>query len=125
MLKHIFIILIGAIITIVSTSGVLNPKKVFEIVLDLNPTVRYLIAIIIRLLFGALLIYSANVSSYYIYVYIIGILSVISAIVVGYLRPQKLTVLLNWFNEMPDMINRLWMLIGVIMGVLLILAGIF
>lgn len=125
MLKSILIILIGSIISLISLAGLSNPKKIFEMALSLNPTVRYLLAIISRVLLGGILIYSADVSSYYLYVYVIGGLLVLSAIIIAYLRPNKITVLLNWFNEMPNMLNRVWMLIGLILGVLLILAGIF
>jgi len=125
MLKTLFIMLIGSIITIVSIGGISNPKKMINTVLSINPTVRYLIAIIIRLLFGGILIYSANVSNYYIYVYIIGGLLVLSALAILYLRPSKLTVLLNWVNEMPDYLNRIWLFFGAMIGILLILAAIF
>jgi len=125
MLKITFIILIGAIITIVSIGGISNPKKMINTVLSINPTIRYLIAIIVRLLLGVVLIYSADVSNYSIYIYIIGGLLVLSAFAILYLRPSKLTVLLNWVNEMPNYLNRVWLTISAIIGILLILAAIF
>lgn len=124
MLKHILIILIGAIITLISLGGLSNPRKMLEFVLSIDPMVRYLLAIIVRILLGGMLIYSANVSTYYAYIYILGGLLIISALIITYLRPHKITILLNWFNEMPNILNRLWMLTGFIIGVLLIIAGV-
>lgn len=78
------------------------------------------LAIGIRLLLGVALLYVAGHSALPLFFRILGWLSIIAALALPLLGMQRIGRLVVWFEGLPPIAVRLWMLVGTALGVALL-----
>ncbi len=79
-------------------------------------------AVVIRVIFGAALIYSAGTSRFPLVVYLIGGLLLISAAVLPFVGQERIDGLIERFKELPANTLRIWLTGGFAFAAFLIFA---
>jgi hypothetical protein len=79
-------------------------------------------AVVIRVIFGAALIYSAGTSRFPLVVYLIGGLMLISAAVLPFIGQERIDGLIERFKELPANTLRIWLMGGFAFAAFLIFA---
>ena len=77
-------------------------------------------AIVVRIILGVALLLAASVSKYPLLFKVLGWLALIAAAALPIIGRQRLITLLNWFQSLPDWVIRLWLIAGVMFGMLLL-----
>ncbi len=79
-------------------------------------------AVVVRVIFGVALIYSAGTSRFPLLVYLIGGLLLISAAILPFIGQERIDGLIERFRELPTNVLRIWLTGGFAFAALLILA---
>ncbi|MBT3676177.1 MAG: hypothetical protein HN665_03230 [Candidatus Marinimicrobia bacterium] len=73
-------------------------------------------AVISRLILGTALILSATDSKFPSFFMIIGWISILSAIIILFMGRERINNLMDWLEERPALLLRLWMVFGAAFG---------
>ncbi len=79
-------------------------------------------AVVVRVIFGAALIYSAGTSRFPLFVYLIGGLILISAAVLPFMGQERIDGLIERFRALPTNTLRIWLTGGFAFAQILIVA---
>jgi uncharacterized protein YjeT (DUF2065 family) len=126
MLKWLAIIL-GLVIIISRGYGVFFPDKMKMLVAKLTSKDRIMRVWGIIVLILSLLIFLAlgvNTSGAKIVMWIIAILALIGGLLLAFV-PKQYGVLANWFMKLPDEVIRILSAVGVALGLLILILGLF
>lgn len=111
-----FMLIIGLII-------IINPITIFNLLRKKSGTIwLYAIAILTRLLLGALLVYQANISKFPHAVDLLGWVIIIAAIFLILIGRKKFIQLISWATQLIKPIGRVAGVLAIAFGTFLIYA---
>ena len=115
------ILLFGITICAVCVLSIYSPNRLFKVVKTVSKK-NWLIfvASITRLLLGAVLIFAAPDTRFPVVFIALGALSILSAIIILFVGRDRISVLMTWVERLSPLSHRLWLLLGVAFGGLLI-----
>lgn len=116
--------LIGLLIGGVGLFGMAQPKRLVTWVDSVWKPDRLWLAVAIRLALGVLLIYAAPQCRMPEAVRIFGVITVLAALGLVVLGPERMRVFVHWWTERPPAIIRVWSVGGLLLGAFLIYAGV-
>jgi hypothetical protein len=103
---------------------VVQPKRLIEWVDLFWSKDRLWFAVALRLALGALLIYAAPECRAPLAVRALGVITVIAAIGLVVLGPERMDGFVHWWTKRSPTILRVWSVLGVLLGAFLIYAGV-
>ena len=112
--------LIGIIIAVLGIVYLVSPKIMKQVIGYFDQDKKIYVGGVVRLLFAIILLLAASQCRLTGIVVVLGILFLVGGVLVFSLGMDKEKAALNWLKERPDMILRLFALIPVAVGVLLI-----
>ena len=115
------ILLFGITICAVCVLSIYSPNRLVKVVKTVGKkNLGIFVAIIARLLLGTVLILVAPDTRFPVVFMALGVLSIISAIIILFVGRDRISVLMTWLERLPPLSLRLWLLLGVAFGGLLI-----
>ncbi len=102
---------------------VINPDVIFGFLRNnFDKLVLHLLAVVIRLIIGALLISQSNISKFPLVIEIIGWLSIVAAILLAVMERRNFNRLMSWALSLSSPLGRVGGVIAVAFGAFLIYA---
>jgi len=119
----ILIITFGALTLITGIIIVLNPENIFGLIkTNIEKLALYILAVVVRLLLGALLVYQAAISKYPLAIEIIGWFSISAAIIIAVMGRNNFIRLISWALSLTSPLARVGGVFAVCFGGFLIYA---
>jgi len=117
------IIIFGALTLVAGIAIVLNPEVIFGLLRNnVDKLLLHILAVVVRLVLGALLIYQSGVSKYPLAIEIIGWLSLVAAIFFVVLGRNNFKRLMSWALSLAKPFGRVGGIIAVAFGGFLVYA---
>ena len=119
----VLIIIFGALTLLAGIVIVINPEVIFGFLRNnLDKLVLHILAVVIRLVLGALLIYQSNISKFPFVIEIIGWLSIVAAIFLAVMGRRNFNRLMSWALSLSKPFGRVGGVLEVAFGAFLIYA---
>ena len=119
----LLIILFGALTLFAGIVIVFNPEIIFGFLRNnLDKLSLHILAVVVRLVLGALLIYQSGISKFPIAIEIIGWLSIVAAISLAVIGPRNFKRLMSWALSLSKSFGRVGGIVAVVFGAFLIYA---
>ena len=119
----VFIIIFGTLTCLAGIVIVINPEVIFGFLRNnLEKMVLHILAVIIRLVLGALLIYQSNISKFPFVIEVIGWLSIVAAIFLAVMGRRNFNRLMSWALSLSKPFGRVGGILAVAFGAFLIYA---
>jgi len=119
----LLIILFGALTLLAGIIIVINPEVVFGFLRNnLDKLVLHILAVAIRLIIGALLIYQSTISKFPFVIEVVGWLSIVAAIFIGVMGRRNFNRLMSWALSLSKPFGRVGGILAMIFGAFLIYA---
>jgi len=119
----VLIIIFGALTLLAGIVIVINPEVIFGFLRNnLDKLVLHILAVVIRLVLGALLIYQSNISKFPFVIEIIGWLSIVAAIFIVVMGRRKFNRLMSWALSLSNPFGLVGGVLAVAFGAFLIYA---
>jgi len=113
----------GALTLLAGIVIVINPEVIFGFLRNnLDKLVLHILAVVIRLVLGALLIYQSNISKFPFVIEVVGWLSIVAAISLVIMGRRNFNRLMSWALSLSRSIGRVGGIIAVAFGAFLIYA---
>lgn len=100
------VLLFGVLICMLAITGTLAPTRIRSLFQKWQGHSRFLSAVIMRLIFGALLIGSPDSFQFPTVMKVIGVISLAAGIVLLLMGQDRMDRLIEWWLEKPDTIFR-------------------
>ena len=119
----ILIIIFGALTLSAGIVIVINPEVIFGFLRNnFDKPVPHILAVVIRLILGALLIYQSNISKFPFLIEVIGWLSIVAAIFIAVMGRRNFNRLMSWALSLVKPIGRVGGVLAAAFGAFLIYA---
>ncbi len=119
----VLIIIFGALTLLAGIVIVINPEVIFGFLRNnLDKLVLHILAVVIRLVLGALLIYQSNISKFPFVIEVIGWLSIVAAIFLAVMGRRNFNRLMSWALSLSKPFGRVGGILAVAFGAFLIYA---
>lgn len=119
----VLIIIFGALTLLAGIVIVIKPEVIFGFLRNnLNKMVLHILAVVIRLVLGALLIYQSDISKFPFVIEIIGWLSIVAAIFLSVMGRRNFNRLMLWALSLSKPFGRVGGILAVAFGAFLIYA---
>lgn len=119
----VLIIIFGALTLLAGIVIVINPEVIFGFLRNnLDKLVLHILAVVIRIVLGALLIYQSNISKFPLVIEVIGWLSIVTAIFLSVMGRRNFNRLMSWALSLVKPIGRVGGVLAVAFGAFLIYA---
>ena len=119
----VFIIIFGTLTCLAGIVIVINPEVIFGFLRNnLEKMVLHILAVIIRLVLGALLIYQSNISKFPFVIEVIGWLSIVASIFLAVMGRRNFNRLMSWALSLSKPFGRVGGILAVAFGAFLIYA---
>jgi len=117
----VLIIIFGALTLLAGIVIVINPEVIFGFLRsNLDKLVLHILAVVVRLVIGALLIFQSSVSKFPFTIEVIGWLSIVAAIFMAVMGRRKFNRLMSWALSLSKPFGRVGSIIAVAFGSFLI-----
>ena len=117
------IIIFGALTVVAGIVIVINPEVIFGFLRNnLDKLVLHILAVVIRLVLGALLIYQFNISKFPLVIEVIGWLSIVAAILLALMGRRNFNRVMLWALSLSKPFGRVGGILAVAFGAFLIYA---
>ncbi len=118
-----FIIFFGAITFLVGIIILVNPEMIFGPLRKNSDKIElHILAVVIRLILGAFLLYSADASKYPLAIEIIGWLSIIAAVFLAVIGRKNFSKLMAWALSLMKPVSRVGGILAVAFGLFIVYA---
>jgi hypothetical protein len=119
----VVIIIFGALTLLAGIVIIINPEVIFGFLRNnLDKLVLHILAVVIRLVIGALLIYQSNISKFPYVIEIVGWLSIVAAIILAVMGRSNFNRLMSWALSFLKPFGRVGGVLAVAFGAFLIYA---
>jgi len=119
----LLIIIFGALTLLAGIVIVINPEVIFGFLRNnLDKLVLHILAVVVRLVLGALLIYQSNISKFPFVIEIIGWLSIVAAIFLAVMGRRNFNRLMSWALSLSKPLGHVGGVLAVAFGAFLIYA---
>ena len=117
----VLIIIFGALTLLAGIVIVINPEVIFGFLRNnLDKLVLHILAVVIRLILGALLIYQSNIAKFPFVIEVIGWLSIVVAIFLAVMGRRNFNRLMSWALSLSKPFSRVGGILAVSFGAFLI-----
>ena len=115
------IMIIGAVLGLLCLYGLIFPKQLIGWISEFwKNKASFLLAIVVRLVFGALLILAATATKYETIFTFLGYLMILAAVMIAILGKTKISMMITWVKTWPLLWIRAWLMFGLIFAALLV-----
>ena len=115
------IVLFGITMCAVCVLSIYSPNRLVKVVKTVGgKNWGIFVAIIVRLLLGMVLILLAPDTRFPVIFMVLGALFILSAIIIQFVGRKRINLLMTWIERLPPLSIRLWLLLGIAFGSLLI-----
>ena len=114
------IVLFGVLICLAGLTILILPEKFKNIMNRWTGQPRFLFAVIIRVLFGALLLSEAANLKFPLAMKVIGAISILAAVVLLLIGQERMDRFIDWWMRMSDNLLRFWSIFAFVFGAFLI-----
>ena len=114
------IVLFGVLICLAGLTILIVPEKFKNIMNRWTGQPRFLFAVIIRVLFGALLLSEAANLRFPLAMKVIGAISILAAVVLLLIGQERMDRFIDWWMRMADKVLRVWSVLAIAFGAFLI-----
>ena len=115
------VMIFGAVIGLLCIYGLIFPKQLIGFVSEFwKNKGSFIFAILIRLMFGMLLIVAAPATKYATIITVLGYLMILAAILIAILGKTKIGLMIVWVKTWPLLWVRAWLVFGLIFSGLLV-----
>ena len=119
----LLILIFGALTLLAGIVIVINPEVIFGFLRNnLDKLVLHILAVVVRLVLGALLIYQSDASKYPLVIEIIGWLSIVAAIFFAVIGRNNFSRIISWALSFVKPFGRVGGVLAVCFGAFLIYA---
>jgi len=119
----VLIIIFGALTLLAGIVIIINPEVIFGFLRNnLEKLVVHILAVVIRLVIGALLIYQSSISKFPLVIEVIGWLSIVAAIFLAVMGRRNFNRLMSWALSLSKPFGRIGGILAVVFGAFLIYA---
>jgi len=119
----LLIIIFGALTLLAGIVIVINPEVIFGFLRNnLDKLSLHILAVVVRLVLGALLIYQSNISKFPFVIEVIGWLSIVAAIFLAVMGRRNFNRLMSWALSLSKHFGRVGGVLAVAFGAFLIYA---
>ncbi len=119
----VLIIIFGALTLLTGIVIVINPEVIFGFLRNnLDKLVLHILAVVIRIVLGALLIYQSNISKFPLVIEVIGWLSIVAAIFLAVMGRRNFNRLMSWALSLSKPLGHVGGVLAVAFGAFLIYA---
>lgn len=119
----LLILIFGALTLLAGIVIVINPEVIFGFLRNnLDKLVLHILAVGVRLVIGALLIYQSNISKFPFVIEVIGWLSIVAAIFLAVMGRRNFSRLMSWALSLSKPFGRVGGILAVAFGAFLIYA---
>ena len=119
----VLIIIFGALTLLAGIVIVINPEVIFGFLRNhLGKPAVHILAVAVRLVMGALLIFQSSVAKFPVVIEVIGWLSIVAAIILAVLGRRNFRRLMSWALSLSKPFGRVGGFIAVAFGAFLIYA---
>ena len=119
----VLIIIFGALTLLAGIAIVINSEVIFGFLRNnLDKLLLHIIAVAVRLVLGALLIYQSNISKFPFVIEVIGWLSIVAAIFLAVMGRRNFNRLMSWALSLSKPFGRVGGILAVAFGAFLIYA---
>jgi len=120
----IFVTVIGIFAVVIGLIGLVSPHKLTGIATSLESTMRFRLAIGVRLLIGVAFFFMAPYSSFPVVVEAVAVLSIVAAFIILISGQKRLDAVIEWWASCSPNVVRLSAGFAVVVGVVLACSGI-
>lgn len=117
------VLIFGVVITLLGLIGASRPKPLRALVGSFRSTGMLYLAATIRIALGIVLLLAAPSCRFTIVVYVLGVLTLFSGLLLPILGQVRFAALIGWWIGLSDFTIRASMFLAVALGVFLILAA--
>jgi len=119
--SQIIVLALGAIVCVLSAWGLSAPDKILQLVNGvLQKNWGIYVAVLARLILGAALIIAAPETRFPLIFEILGWIAVVAAVVILFMRRERLRKFVAWFERFSPAMIRVWLIFGIAFGAFLI-----
>ena len=119
----ILIIIFGALTLLTGIIIIINPEVIFGFLRNnVDKLSVHILAVVVRLVLGALLIYQSDVSKYPLAIEIIGWLSIVAAIIFAVIGRNNFKRIISWALSLTKPFGRVGGIIAAAFGAFLVYA---
>jgi hypothetical protein len=119
----VLIIIFGALTLLAGIVIVIKPEVIFGFLRNnLDKLALHILAVVIRLILGALLIYQSNISKFPFVIEVIGWLSIVAAILLAVMGRRNFNQLMSWALSLSKSYGRAGGILAIAFGAFLIYA---
>jgi hypothetical protein len=119
----LLIIIFGALTLLTGIVIVINPEVIFGFLRNnLDKLVLHILAVVVRIVLGALLICQSNISKFPFVIEVIGLLSIVAAIFLAVMGRRNFNRLMSWALSLSKPFGRVGGVLAVAFGAFLIYA---
>jgi len=115
--------LLGAAIAAIGLFGAVSPARMIGLITRLELASRLWIAVVARLVIGALFVLAAEGCRMPQLVRVVGVIAIVAAVVLALLGPRRFEAFVGWWLRRPTSFIRGGGAVAVAFGALLIYAG--
>jgi len=119
----VLIIIFGILTLLAGIVLIINPEVIFGFLRNnLDKLILHILAVVIRLVIGALLIYQSSISKFPFVIEVIGWLSIVAAIFLAVMGRRNFNRLMSWALSLVKPIGRVGGVLAAAFGAFLIYA---
>lgn len=112
--------IIGILMVCMGFIYVLNPALMKKMISFWRQSKRIYAGGLLRLLFGAIFLWSASQAKIQVVIYVLGILMLLGGVFIFVMGQEKVKRMLDWWDKKPDSILRLIAILILAIGALVI-----
>ena len=119
-MMKMLIVLFGVLICLAGLTILILPEKFKNIMNRWTGQPRFLFAVIIRVVLGAILLSEAANLKFPLAMKIIGAISILAAVVLLLIGQERMDRFIDWWMRMADNVLRVWSVLAIAFGAFLI-----
>jgi hypothetical protein len=116
----IIVLAIGLIIIVIGLAVLVKPAKLKDLLYILLEKDWFRMVAALRVIIGVLFLFAAGGTRSPIFVSVMGILFISAGVLIPILGPTRLRFLANWWLKRRALVIRLWALVALAFGVVLV-----
>jgi hypothetical protein len=117
------VLIFGIVIALLGLAGVARPEPFKTFAGSFRSTGMLYFAATIRIALGIVLLLAAPSCRFTIAVYVLGVVTLFSGLLLPILGQVRFAALIGWWIALSDTTTRAWMFLAIALGVFLILAA--
>ncbi len=117
---QIAVAILGGLIVILGITGVVSPGAFRSLLSGMAGQTTWILAVVMRLVLGTLLLMAADLLKYPVVINVLGWISIVAAVVILLMGPERLEKLIGWWMARSDALLRVGTLFAAVFGAFLV-----